>query len=60
MKKRTTVRVITFLSAGLIAAGVFAVRNTRRANALDLYARASTERAFDELVTSVDELSNAL
>ena len=60
MKKRTTVRLITFLTAALVAAGVFAVRNTRRANALDLYARASTERAFDELVTSVSELSNAL
>lgn len=60
MKKRTTVRVITFLSAALVVAGVFAVRNTRRASALSLYAKASTERAFDELVTSVSELSNAL
>ena len=60
MRKRTTVRVITFLSAALVVAGVFAVRNTRRANTLALYARASTERAFDELVTSVSELSNDL
>ena len=60
MKKRTTVRIITFLSAALLAAGVFALRNTRKANALELYARASTQRAFDELVTSVSELSNAL
>ncbi len=60
MKKRTTIRVITFLSAGLLTAGIFAVRNTRKANALELYARASTQRAFNELVTSVSEMSNAL
>ncbi len=60
MKKRTAARLITFLSAALIVAGVFAVRNTRRAQVLELYARANTQHAFDELVTSVSELSNAL
>ncbi len=60
MRKRTTVRIVTFLSAALIVAGVFAIRNTRKADALELYARASTERAFDGLVTSMAELSNAL
>lgn len=60
MKKRTTVRIITFLSAGLIAAGALAFVGMRRARSLELYARASTQRAFDELVTSVSELSNAL
>ena len=60
MKKRTTVRVITFLSAALTVVGVFAVCNTRKANALERYARSATERAFDELVTSVSELSNDL
>ncbi len=60
MKKRPTIRIITFLSAALVVAGIFAIRGTRKANALDRYARASTERAFDELVTSVSEMSNAL
>ena len=60
MKKRPTIRALTFLTAALVVAGVFAVRGARRANALSLYARASAERAFDELVTSVSELSNAL
>lgn len=60
MKKRTTVRWITFLSAGLIVASVLAFAGLRRARALELYARANTQHAFDELVTSVSELSNAL
>ena len=60
MRKRPTIRIITFLSAALVVAGIFAIRGTRKANALDRYARASTERAFDELVTSVSEMSNAL
>ncbi len=60
MRKRTTIRVITFLSAAVLVAGIFAVRNTRRADRLELYARANTQHAFDELVTSVSELSNAL
>ena len=60
MRKRTTVRIITFLSAGLIVAGTLAFTGLRRARALELYARASSQRAFDELVTSVSELSNAL
>lgn len=60
MRKRTTVRIITFLSAGLIAAGALAFMGMRRARALELYARANTQHAFDELVTSVTELSNAL
>ncbi len=60
MKKRTTVRVITFLSAGLIVAGTLAFTGLRRAKSLELYARANTQRSFDELVTSVSELSSAL
>lgn len=60
MRKRTTVRIITFLSAGLIVAGTLAFTGLRRARALDMYARANTQHAFDELVTSVSELSNAL
>ena len=60
MRKRTTVRVITFLSAGLVVASALAFLGLRRARGLELYARASTQRAFDELVTSVSELSNAL
>ena len=60
MRKRTTVRVITFLSAGLVVAGTLAFLGLRRARALELYERAGSQRAFDELVTSVAELSNAL
>ena len=60
MKKRTTVRVITFLSAAVLVAGIFAVGGARKASSLELYARANTQHAFDELVTSVSELSNAL
>lgn len=59
-KRRTTVRIITFLSAGLIVAGVLAATGLSRARHLELYARSSTQRAFDELVTSVSELSNTL
>ena len=60
MRKRTTVRIITFLSAALIVAAVLAASGLRRARSLELYARAGTQRAFDELVTSVSELSNTL
>ena len=60
MRKKTTVRVITFLSAAVLVTGIFAVRSARKANSLELYARANTQHAFDELVTSVSELSNAL
>lgn len=60
MKKRTTVRVITFLSAALIVTGVLAFTNMRRAKSLELYARANTQHAFNELVTSLSEISNTL
>lgn len=59
-KKRTTVRIITFLSAALVVTGVLALNGYNRARNLELYARSSTQRAFDELVTSVSELSNTL
>ena len=60
MKKRTTVRVLTFLSAAVIVMGILAWNGMRKAKVLELYARASNQRAFDELVTNVTELSNAL
>lgn len=60
MRRRPTIRVITFLSAALIVAGVLAFTGLRKAQSLELYARANTEHAFDELVTSISELSNAL
>lgn len=60
MRKRRTIRVITFLSAGLVAVSVLAYTGMRRAHSLELYARANTQHAFDELVTNVSELSNAL
>lgn len=59
-KKRTTVRIITFLSAAVVVVGVFALNSYRRARVYELYARSSTERAFEELVTSVSDLSNTL
>jgi germination protein YpeB len=60
MRKRTTIRVMTFLSAAVIVMGVLAWSGMRKAKALELYARANTQHAFDELVTSVSELSTAL
>ena len=60
MRKRPTIRVITFLSAAVIVAGVLAFTGQRKAHSLELYARANTQHAFDELVTSMSELSNAL
>lgn len=60
MKKRTTVRVISFLSAAVVVASVFAWSDGKKARSLELYARANTQRAFEELVTSVSEMSTAL
>ena len=60
MRKRTMVRLITFLAAAALVAGGLAFTENRRARGLELYARASTQRAFDELVTNVTEMSNAL
>lgn len=60
MKRRTTVRVMTFLAAAVIVMSVFAWNSTRKARALELYAKASEQRAFDELVTNITELSNTL
>lgn len=60
MKKRTTIRVMTFLSAAVIVMGVLAWTGMQKARVLELYTRANTQHAFDELVTSMSELSNAL
>ena len=60
MKKRTTIRVMTFLIAAVVVMGVLAWTGQRKARALELYARGNTQHAFDELVTSVTELSTAL
>lgn len=60
MKKRTTIRVMTFLSAAVIVMSVLAWSGMRKARVLELYTRANTQHAFDELVTSMSELSNAL
>lgn len=60
MKKRTAIRAVTFLSAAVIVMGVLAWTGMRKARTLELYARANTQHAFDELVTSMSELSNAL
>jgi len=60
MKKRTSIRVVTFLSAAVIVMSVLAWTGMRKARSLELYTRANTQHAFDELVTSMTELSNAL
>ncbi len=60
MAKRKAIRWITFLSAGVIVLGVLAWTGIRKANTLELYARANTQHAFDELVTSVSALSTDL
>lgn len=60
MKKRTTIRVLTFLTAAVIVMSVLAWTGLQKAKTLELYTRANTQHAFDELVTSVTELSNAL
>ena len=60
MRKRTAVRIISFLSAGLVVAGILAFTGQRRAHSLELSVRTNTQRAFDELVTNVSELSGAL
>lgn len=60
MKKRTTIRVMTFLTAAVVVMSVLAWTGLRKAKTLELYTRANTQHAFDELVTSVTELSNAL
>lgn len=60
MKKRTAIRVTTFLSAALVVTSVLAFTGMRRARQLELYTRINTSHAFDELVVSVYELSNAL
>lgn len=60
MKKRTTIRVVTFLSAAVLVMSVLAWSGMRKARVLELYTRANTQHAFDELVTSMSELSNAL
>lgn len=60
MKKRTTIRVMTFLSAAVIVMGVLAWTGLHKARSLELYTRANTQHAFGELVTSMSELSNAL
>ena len=51
---------MTFLSAAVIVCGVLAWSGMRKAHVLELYTRANTQHAFDELVTSMTELSNAL
>lgn len=60
MKKRTTIRVMTFLTAAVVVMGVLAWSGMHRAKMLELYAQANSQRAFDELVTNVEELSLAL
>lgn len=60
MKKRTTVRVMTFLTAAVVVMGVLAWSGMHKVRMFELYARADSQRAFDELVTNMEELSIAL
>lgn len=60
MRRKTAVLLISFLGAVALASSIVAVTSTRKAQRLEYYARASSEHAFEELVTSMSELSNDL
>lgn len=60
MRRKTAVILISFLGAVALASSIVAVTSSRRAQRLEYYARAGSEHAFEELVTSLSELSNDL
>ena len=60
MRKKTAVLVITYLTAAVIGLGTYAWTNAVKAKNLEYYARANTQHAFDELVTSMNDLSTTL
>lgn len=60
MRRKTVILLISFLSAAVVALGILAFTGQSRARQLEYYARASTEHAFEELVTSLSELSDSL
>ena len=53
MRRKTVILLISFLSAAVVALGILAFTGQRRARQLEYYARASTEHAFEELVSSL-------
>ncbi len=60
MRKKTAALLISFLSAGVLALGILAIYNTRRVRALEFYARAQAEHAFQEVVSNLAQLSGDL
>ena len=60
MKKKTAAAVISFLCAAVLVLGIVSFVSVRRARQLEYYARASTQRAFSELVGDINELSDDL
>lgn len=60
MKRRTAAAIISFLSAAVLVLGIVSFVSVRKARRLEYYARASTQRAFAELVSDVGELSDDL
>jgi len=60
MRKKTAILVITYLTAAVVGLGAFAWTSAVKARNLELYARANTQHAFDELVTSMSDLSTTL
>lgn len=60
MRKKTAVLLISFLSAASVTLGILAFTGLRRAQSLEYLVRAHSEHAFEELVTSLSELSDSL
>lgn len=60
MRRKTAVILISFLTASTLALGVFAFTRHRQAQRLEYFARIQSEHVFEEVVTSLSELSNSL
>lgn len=60
MKRRTAIRVISFLSAGVVALGATAWFHYSRAEQYKRFTEIGYQRAFSELCTSMRELDTAL
>lgn len=58
--KKKYVLVISFLSAALVVACVFAISSGRRAERYSLYLSNNNAHAFNELVTALNEMDTAL
>ena len=60
MRKRTAIRIISYLSAAVLCLGVVAVTATLRANVTARALRYQGEQAFTELCDSVSNMDSAL